>query len=711
MNVSQPMWTWLSCRQTAAPRGRRTGGRTSRGGGKTREPTSRVGGQTGDQGGQGGDRGIGANGGDDEVPDFSTGVVRSANIRNGRNGCSYKEFMECNQKDYDGKGGMIVYTRWIEKMESIQDMSGCGANQKVKYTSGSFIGFDKKGFLPNNEMQKLETEFWCHAMVGVGHAAVYTDRFHELARLVPYLVTPENKRFERYIYGLAPQIRTMVAATEPTTIQSVVLKARILTDEVIRNGSLKKNTKKRGNGKELSRKENVRDGNKRSRTGRVFAIITNPVRKEYTGMAPKCTNCKFHHNPKMHCHKCMNCNCIGHFARDCRAGPRMVTPVCARNSTTARGACFECGSTDHYKTACPKLNRAPRPGGNRQDQPMAIERGQGHGNNGNQARGGAFLMGAEEACQDPNIVMGTFTINNHYATTLFDSGADYSFVSATFIPLLDIEPSDLGFSYEIEIASGQLLEFNKVIRDCKLEIEGLPPSQEFKFRINLIPGAIPVAKSPYILAPSEMEELSSQLRELQDKGFIRPNDLFDQLQGSQYFSKIDHRFGYHQLRAHEDGILKTTFRTRYGHLEFTVMPFGLTNAPAFLGHVINGDSIHVDPSKIKAVKNWEAPRTPSEKNNPYVWDEEQEEAIHILKDKLCNAPVLALLNGPEDFIVYCDTSDLGLGGVLMQRGKSNVVADALSRKERIKPRRVRAMNMTIQSSIKDRILTAQNEAF
>ncbi|GKA40338.1 putative reverse transcriptase domain-containing protein [Tanacetum coccineum] len=201
---------------------------------------------------------------------------------------------------------------------------------------------------------------------------------------------------------------------------------------------------------------------------------------------------------------------------------------------------------------------SPRPGGNHPNPVMAIEGGQGHGNNGNQARGGAFMMGAKKARQDPNIVTGTFTLNNHYAMTLFDSDADYSSVSSTFISLLGVEPSDLGFSYEIEIANGQLVEINKVIRDCKLEIEGhtfdidlipfrhgsfdvivrmdrnfhevfpddlsrLSPSQEFKFHIDLIPGAMSVVKSPYHLAPSEMEELSRQFRELQDKGFIRPS--------------------------------------------------------------------------------------------------------------------------------------------------------------------------------------------
>ncbi|GJV42724.1 hypothetical protein Tco_1421164 [Tanacetum coccineum] len=169
----------------------------------------------------------------------------------------------------------------------------------------------REEFYPNNEIQNLETEFWCHAMVRAVHAT-YTDRFHELARLVPHLVTPENKRIERYIYGLSLQIHGMVAATKPTTIQSAILKARVLTDEAIRNGSLKKNTEKRGNDGEPSRNGNVRDDNKISRTRRAFAATTNPVRKEYTGSAPKCTNCNFHHHPKMPCRRRTDCNCLGH---------------------------------------------------------------------------------------------------------------------------------------------------------------------------------------------------------------------------------------------------------------------------------------------------------------------------------------------------------------------------------------------------------------
>ncbi|GJS40747.1 reverse transcriptase domain-containing protein [Tanacetum coccineum] len=298
---------------------------------------------------------------DNVVNDNIQGDVRNVNVNNSQGRCSYKEFLACNLKDFDGKGSAIAYTCWTEKMESVQDMSGCGDHQKVKYIADSLIDFKalmREEFCPNNEMQKLELEFWCHAMVEAGHAA-YTDRFHELARLVSHLVTLENKRIERYIYGLAPLIHEMVAAIEPTTIQSAILKVRVLTDEAIRNGSLRKNTEKRGNGGESSKDGNVKDDNKRSRTGRKFATTTNPVREEYTGLATKGTNCNFYHHPEMPCCMCMNYNRLGHFTKDCRVGPRMVNPLNARNSIAAHGVCFECGGTGHYKASCPRLNRAP----------------------------------------------------------------------------------------------------------------------------------------------------------------------------------------------------------------------------------------------------------------------------------------------------------------------------------------------------------------
>ncbi|GJY13003.1 putative reverse transcriptase domain-containing protein [Tanacetum coccineum] len=300
----------------------------------------------------------------------------------------------------------------------------------------------------------------------------------------------------------------MVVATEPSTIQKAVQIASTLTDEALRNGSIKKNPEKRGNRGEPSKDRNGRD----DKRGLGLEML-------------------------------------------------LLQPQTLLGENT-------------------RVESGSKAKGNHQNQVVAVNRGQGRGNNGNRACGRAFMLGAEEARQDPNILTGTFTLNNHYAITLFDSGADYSFVSTTCIPLLGIEPNDLGFSYEIKIASGQLVEIDKVINGCKLEIEGhvfdinlipfgsgsfdmiigmdwlsnhkagiicrekvvriplpngkvlrvigerpdekvfpddlsgLPPSQEIKFRIELVPGAIPVVKSPYRLAPFEMEELSGQLKKL-----------------------------------------------------------------------------------------------------------------------------------------------------------------------------------------------------
>ncbi|GKB28322.1 putative reverse transcriptase domain-containing protein [Tanacetum coccineum] len=176
----------------------------------------------------------------------------------------------------------------------------------------------------------------------------------------------------------------------------------------------------------------------------------------------------------------------------------------------------------------------------------------------------------------------------------------------------------------------------------------------------------------------------------------RIDDLFDQLQGSRVYSKIDLRSGYHQLRVREEDIPKMAFRTRYGYYEFQVMPFGLTNAPAvfmdlmnrllkeeelyakfskcdfwlskvqFIGHVIDSEGIHVDPAKIESIKDWASPKTPT-KICQFI--EKAEAAFQLLKQKLCSAPILALPEGSKNFVIYCDASHKGLGAILRQKEK------------------------------------------
>nr|GEY82763.1 hypothetical protein [Tanacetum cinerariifolium] len=151
-----------------------------------------------------------------------------------------------------------------------------------------------------------------------------------------------------------------------------------------------------------SKDKNGRDDNKITRTENAFASTANPVGREHMGAWPKCTTCNSYHAPRGPCHTCFNCNRPGHLAKDYRGVPRNVNPVNARNPTVR--ACYECGSTDHSRSACPRLNRAQGSGRNHPNQVAANNGGQCRRNQGNQARGRAFMLGAEEARQDPNIM-------------------------------------------------------------------------------------------------------------------------------------------------------------------------------------------------------------------------------------------------------------------------------------------------------------------
>ncbi|GJZ54699.1 putative reverse transcriptase domain-containing protein [Tanacetum coccineum] len=442
------------------------------------------------------------------------------------------------------------------------------------------------------------------------------------------------------------------------------------------------------------------------------------------------------------------------------------------NGAAPKGnGCFECGAPGHFKRDCPKLKNK-------------------NGGNGN-AQGWVYAVGNAEKNRnaagnpDSNVVteLGTVSTVNY---------------RSQWERILGLQLSHGQKALRI-YAKGLLESFWRHIRKEEEDM-----SKDESERIVISPEA--------------------------------SDDLFDQLQGSSIYSKIDLRSGYHQLRVREQDIPKTAFRTRYGHYEFQVMPFGLTNAPAdkkeheehlkAILELLKKEKlgIHVDPAKIESIKDWSTPKTPTEirqflglagyyrrfiegfskiaksmtkltqKGIKFDWGEKEENAFQLIKQKLCSAPILALPEGSEDFVVYCDASHKGLGAVLMQRekviayasrqlkvheknytthdlelgsvvfalkiwrhylygtkctmftdhkslqhildqkelnmrqrhwlellsdydcdiryhpGKANVVADALSRKERIEPLRVRALVMTIGLNLPKRILEAQIEA-
>nr|GEW92444.1 putative reverse transcriptase domain-containing protein [Tanacetum cinerariifolium] len=294
------------------------------------------------------------------------------------------------------------------------------------------------------------------------------------------------------------------------------------------------------------------------------------------------------------------------------------------------------------------------------------------------------------------------------------------------------------------------------------DLPGLPPPRQVEFRIELIPGDAPIARAPYRLAPSKLKELLDQLKELSEKGFIRPSSspwralmLFvKKKDGSSVYSKIDLRFGYHQLRIRDEDIPITTFRTRYGHYEFQVIPFWLTNALAvfmdlmnrgmkeklyakfskcdfwlesvqFLGLVIDNKGVYVGTTKIEAIRNWSAPTTPMEREKVIVYSSRQlknHEENYTTHDLELGVVVFVLRLWRHYLydtkcIVYTDHKSLQY--IMDQRelnmrqcrwiellsdydceicyhpGKANVVADALSRKKRDKPLRVRSLRQFV----------------
>ncbi|KAJ9547261.1 hypothetical protein OSB04_019804 [Centaurea solstitialis] len=380
-------------------------------------------------------------------------------------------------------------------MESVLHISKCSENRKVEFaacqlhgraftwwniqvqTRGREAAYNlsweelKKLLIeegcPKSELQRLEAEFWNHTMKGMD-VDKYMARFHELAQLVPHMVTPEEKRMER-------------SGSEAKEVMG---------------------GKRKPEG-QLGRKSN--SASSLSSQSLKNFVVRAQYQGTYMGSSPMCNKCNRHH--RGYCFCCEKCNQLGHTARYCKK----------EEGTYSEGRkCYECGSPNHFRDKCPKKWKGSR-----------------------------------------SSMDGTFPLNDHYASVIFDSGADRSFVSLGFRTLIPLPTERLDKAYSIELADGRKLEACHVIPSCTLslagelfsidlviekkpeakkledipivwdypevfpdELHGLPPPRQVEFRIDLIPGAAPISQAPYRLAPAEMQELSSQIQDFLDKGFI-----------------------------------------------------------------------------------------------------------------------------------------------------------------------------------------------
>ncbi|GJZ34709.1 putative reverse transcriptase domain-containing protein [Tanacetum coccineum] len=631
-----------------------------------------------------------------------------------------------------------------------------------------------------------------HSTLGIEELLVlirdFKSRLHDCA---PSWSLEEEDRVEKFIGGLPDNIQGNVIVAKPTKLQDAVRIANNLMDQKLKGYAVKNDESKRrlednqrdNRGQQLPFKRlDVRGQN----VARAYTAGNNE-RKSYNGHFPLCNKCKLHHE-----------------------GPCTV----------------RCGGVKgHYRSDCPELKDKPWELRLKQ-RIVLVKQEEKHMCGGGvltPIQGCTGLLGHPFNVDLMPVELGSFDViigmdwlANHHAMIVCDE----KIVQIPYGDKVLIRYIKKGCP--IFLAQVTKKEIKDKLEEKRLEdvltvqdfpevfpkdLPGLPPTRKVEFQIDLVPSAAPVARAPYRLAPSELQELSTQLQELSVKGFIRPSsspwgapvlfvkkkdgsfrmcidyrelnkltvknryplpridELFDQFQGSRVYFKINLRSGYHQLRVREEDILKTAFRTRYGHYEFQVMPFGLTNATAvfmdlmnrvcklyldkfvivfiddiliyskskeehaehlklilellkkeelyakfskydfwlskvqFLGHVINSEGVHVDPSKIKSIKDWASPKTLTEigqflglvgyyrrfiegfskiakpmtkltqKNMKFDWSEKAEAAFQLLKQKLCSAPILALPKGSENFVVYCDASRKGLGAVLMQREK------------------------------------------
>ncbi|GJY98690.1 putative reverse transcriptase domain-containing protein [Tanacetum coccineum] len=477
--------------------------------------------------------------------------------------------------------------------------------------------------------------------------------------------------------------------------------------------------------------------NKRQEAVKPYAA-TPAKNNRYVGNLPLCRKCALHHTRPC-TFKFNTCNKVGHLTKNCQN----KGPTNGSNQLPVTVICHACREKGHYTNQCRKTNINAQERAymlrdrNAQQDPNVVT--------------GMFLLnqhparvlfdfGADKSFISKSLSsmldIPPITIDTFYDIKMADGNlvSTNTVIQACTLTLLNqsfkinLMPIKLG-SFDVVIGMDWLSKYHaKILCDEKVihipidgktliirvtekkksdekrledipvvrefpevfpkNLPGLPPVRQVEFQIDLILGAAPVARAPYRLAPSKMQELSNQLQELSDRGFIRLSTspwgalvLFVKKKDGSFIMCIDYR-ELNKLRVKNryplpriDDLLDQlqeqdtdimNFKKEKLYAKFSKCDFWI-RIVQFLGHLIDSQGLHVDPAKIKAIAN---PLTKfTRKNKKYIWEEDQESTFQLRKQKLCEAPILALPKGNDDFVIYCDASLQGLGVVLMQKEK------------------------------------------
>nr|GFB26461.1 reverse transcriptase domain-containing protein [Tanacetum cinerariifolium] len=369
----------------------------------------------------------------DDSHDSETGVRRTE--RAARE-CTYTDFLKCQPLPFKGTKGKTLMKMMTEK------------------------------YCPRNEIRKLEMEVWELKVKGTDLAS-YTQRFQELALLCRRMFSEEADKIEKYVGGLPDMIHGSVVASKPKTMQEAIEIATELMDKKIRTFVECKPVSKRKfeNTSRNTQNQQRQHSNKRWNTDRVYTAASGE-KKQYGGSKPLCAKCNYHHDGRC-APKCHNCNKIGHLARDCRNTTNTNNANNQRGTGSGqKSGCHECRVQGHFRRECPKLKN-----------------NNNHGNHGgrNNAPAWVYAVGRVGTDPDANVITGTFLLNNRYASILFDTGADRSFVSTTFSTQINTTPSTLDHCYDVEFADGRIIGLNTILRSCTINLLNHP------FNIDLMP--------------------------------------------------------------------------------------------------------------------------------------------------------------------------------------------------------------------------------